>query len=97
MVTSGYLIQGGDGYSMLSENEGVTKGESAIHFLSGYFKEKSPIAPEEEFRIADVQQLGLSAIFEKNSTCSSSSSGSQLTSNIVIQTLLIFFMLMLML
>ena len=84
---SNYLIQGGDGYSMFSENEGVTKGESAVHFLSEYFGKKSPIAPEEEFRIADVQQLGLSDILE----CSSSSGSQQFKSTKnVVQTFFIF-------
>ena len=80
-----YLIQGGDGYSMLKDNEGVVKGETAIQFLDQYLRKNSPVAPVDELRIVDIDQLG----YVPKDTCSSSASLVSATNSIVIQTLLI--------
>ena len=65
---SNYLISGGDGYSMLKNNNGVTKGENAIQFLESYLKENSPISTPQDLRIADISKFGFAT---QKSACNS--------------------------
>ena len=59
MVTSDYLSTGGDGYSMLKEQEGSTKGEDALSLLESYFKLRSPVSPPVEGRTVDLARLNM--------------------------------------
>ncbi|XP_066922583.1 snake venom 5'-nucleotidase-like isoform X2 [Clytia hemisphaerica] len=54
LVTSSYLADGGDGYTMLKKNEGLVKGEDALNALDAYFSKMSPVTAKVEGRVIDI-------------------------------------------
>eukprot|EP00111_Clytia_hemisphaerica_P018109 TCONS_00053585-protein len=54
VVSSDYLISGGDGYSMFLNKESSTKGEDALEVLEKYFQKMSPVTTPDEGRTIEV-------------------------------------------
>jgi len=70
VVSSDYLISGGDGYSMFLNKESSTKGEDALEVLEKYFQKMSPVTTPDEGRTIEVST---SKDYTKTDDCSSAS------------------------
>lgn len=59
VVTSNYILGGGDQYTMLSKILKRHPGETAYSYLYQYVKQESPVAPAVEGRIVFVTSTGM--------------------------------------